>query len=140
MEESKKKPIMIAVIVVCLAAAGAITWKTTSKKRYTLDEIPDDRMSWVKCRNPDCGAEYQIRLKDYYRYIEEHGDPSVMMVPALICKTCEEESVYAAVKCEKCETVFEKGWKRGDFEDRCPKCDYSKIETDRREAAARRRR
>jgi predicted Zn-ribbon and HTH transcriptional regulator len=84
--------------------------------------------TWVKCRNPACEAEYQIDTRKYYEYIEKHADPSTLAIPPLVCEKCGEESVYQAVKCEKCALVFERGWKRGDYEDRCPDCDFSKIE------------
>ncbi len=65
MEESKKKPIMIGVIVVCLAVAVIITYS-----RYSggggIDDIPEGEMIWAKCNNPNCKAEYQIGLKAYH--------------------------------------------------------------------------
>ncbi|HUW19459.1 MAG TPA: hypothetical protein VMW16_09165 [Sedimentisphaerales bacterium] len=96
-------------------------------------------MTWVKCRNPKCRAEYEITKKEYYEYLEKNTTATMMTVPALICTRCGELSVYRAIKCEKCGLVFEASWKRGDFEDRCPKCGYSKIEDERKRAANMRR-
>jgi len=135
MQESKKKPIMIGVIVVCLAAAAVITYTTIKPDRYNFDEFKD-KMIWVMCRNPACDAEYQISLKDYFEYVEEHRGPGLSPVPGLICKKCGEDSVYEVVKCENCGLVFEKGAKPGDYEDKCPRCGYSKIEKDRERAAS----
>jgi len=137
MEESKKKPIMIGVIVVCLAAACVITWIWSSGSPTGIDAIDPKKMTWVKCRNPACEAEYQMPLKEYARQVEENMDYSsgVLAVPALVCKKCGEKSIFEAAKCPKCGLVFEKGWKRGDYEDRCPVCGYSQIEKDREEAA-----
>ncbi|MHC4617728.1 MAG: hypothetical protein ACYTEQ_08230 [Planctomycetota bacterium] len=140
MDESKKKPIMIGVIVVCLVAAGAIALKSRRRNEGIPKHFAKE-MTWVLCRNPNCKAEYEITKMDYYKYIEKHADPRSMMAPALPCQECNEESVYQAAKCEKeeCGVVFEVGWKRGDYEDRCPKCGHSAIERRRREAAARRK-
>ena len=123
---------MICVIVVCLAAAGTITYKTRSKggipKKFAKE------MMWVKCN--ECEAEYQINKLEYFTFLEKNTKPWTMEKPPLVCEKCGEKSVYRAVKCEKCESIFEPGWKSGDFEDRCPKCGYSKIEVDRKAAAA----
>lgn len=138
MEESMKKPVLLGVIVVCLVLAGVITFKVRSGKTG-IPEHFEKEMIWVKCRNPDCEATYQTTKKDYYEYIEAHVDPRMMEPPPLVCEKCKEESGYRAVKCEKCELVFEIGSVPADFEDRCPECKYSTIEKKRKEAAARRR-
>ncbi|HUW19252.1 MAG TPA: hypothetical protein VMW16_08125 [Sedimentisphaerales bacterium] len=140
MDESKKKPIMIAVIVVCLGAAAVIAYKSTRRNEGIPAHFAKE-MTWVKCRNPKCEAEYEITKKEYYEYLEKNTTPTMMSAPALICTKCGEPSVYRAVKCEKedCGIVFEANWKRGDYEDRCPKCGHSQIERERKEAAAARR-
>jgi hypothetical protein len=138
MEESKKKPIMIAVIVVCFVAAGAIYLK--SRPSTEAGGIPDylaKESVWLRCRAPACEHEYEIVKKDYFEKMEElraksRGD----FAPAMTCPKCSEPSVYEARKCEKCGLVFEAGTVPADYEDRCPdpKCGYSKIE-EAREAA-----
>lgn len=139
MEESKKKPIMIGVIVACLVVAGGIT--LFSRSDGGADGVPADfanKFTWMKCRNPDCGNEWKISLKDYYGFIEDYriNNPSVFADPAYICPKCNEESGYEAVKCEQCGLIFEKNAVPRDFEDRCPKCKFSKIEKQRAERAA----
>lgn len=130
MEESTKRPILLGVIVVCLVLAGVITFMTRSEKTG-IPESFAKQMTWVKCRNPDCEAEYQVNKKDYFDYIVKHKVPGSRTIPPLICKKCGEPGVYRAVKCEKCGLVFEIGTIPRDFEDRCPKCGYSKTEQDR---------
>jgi hypothetical protein len=131
MEESNKKPIMIGVIVVCAVVAVGITVLSRST-------IPADKMVWLKCRVGECEAEREVTLRDYYYMVEEKQKeiPGMPITPPLVCHACGEDSVYKAAKCAKCGLVFETGWKRGDFEDRCPKpeCGYSQIEVDRKEA------
>ena len=134
MEESRKKPIMIGAIVVCVAVAGAITYMNRSKSSDTFDNMKRGEMIWVKCRNPDCEAEYQIDEKDYFTYLREN--PVGLTTPPLFCEKCGEESVFKAVKCEKCGLVFEPGAVPKDFPDRCPnpQCGYSKTEEIRKRA------
>lgn len=157
MDESKKKPntsrrmpagflgmskhIMIAVVVVCLVVAAVITYSTMGPKQETgAGTIDPSKMTWVKCRNPQCEVEYEIPLRDYYMYIEEARSKEVTFAtPPLICKKCEEASVYKATKCEKCGLVFETGMGRkgkGDFNDRCPECGHSKLERLKKERDA----
>lgn len=109
MEQSRKKLIMISVIVVCVALAAAITYRTCHGRSGTLDDIPESEMIWVKGANKNCGAEYQMSKKEYFKDIEEHMDPMVMTAPPLICKKCGEPSIYRAEKCEKCGKVFSGG-------------------------------
>lgn len=136
MEESKKKPIMIGVIVVCAVAAVGITVLSRSGGRQGIESIPADEMVWLKCRNDKCEAEREVTLREYYRMVEEKQkeNPGVLITPPLVCHACGEDSTHKAAKCAECGLVFETGWKRGDFEDRCPKCDYSQIEVDRKAA------
>jgi len=88
---------------------------------------------WVKCNSPDCAAAYRISEQDYYQQIEERvkANPMALVTPALTCKRCGKESVYRAVKCEKCGHMFFYG-NPNDFNDRCPKCGYSKMENERK--------
>ena len=137
MEESKKKPIMIGVIVVCLAVAVIITYSRYSGGGGGIDSISEKEMIWVKCRNPSCEAEYQNSKKAYYKYIMDNPNPNPMIptAPPLICKECGEPSVFEAVKCANpdCGVVFFSGISGPtDHADRCPKCGQSKIEESRR--------
>jgi len=133
MGDSKKKPIMIAVIVACLGVAAAITYITSSGGGGGIETIDSSEMMWVKCSNPDCGGEYQIDEKGYLEYIREHQEG--MSTPPLVCKECGEESVYNAVKCPKCGVIFFHGSIReAKFKDTCPECGYSEIEDLRKKA------
>ena len=133
MEESRKKPIMVIATVVCLALAAVITYSRYSGSAGTIDSIPDSEMIWVKCRNKDCGEEYQMGLKAYYKDIMANANPIAPSAPALICKKCGEPSVYRAEKCEKCGKVFFWASVPNDFPDRCSYCGYSKTETSRKQ-------
>ena len=91
--------------------------------------------TWVMCRNEECGAAYQMNLKEYFKYVEKHADSRSTKPPALACKKCGQKNVFRAVKCAKCGLAFERGSVPADFADRCPQCSYSKIEEDRKKAA-----
>ncbi len=131
MDESKKKPIMIGAIVVCLVAAGLITLATRGG-RGGLETIPEESITWVKCRNEKCLDGWEMNTREYYKYLEEHHEPGSLFAPPIPCPKCGAESGYEAFKCPKCNKVWEKGTVSRDFEDRCPECKYSQIEVDRR--------
>ena len=131
MKAQNKKLIQIVVIMLCLGLAGAIVC-VSRPGRSGLDSIPRGQMIWVKCSNPDCGAEYEIDEKDYWEYIEEHRNPMSLSVPPLTCKDCEKKSIFRAVRCEKCGLVFFHGTNQTSFADTCPECGFSKMKEQRR--------
>jgi hypothetical protein len=135
-----KNQVMIGVIVVCLVAAGAITFKNLGKKGPDLSPFKG-QLTWVLCRNQECKHAYQMDLAEYYKFIVDNADPRSQLPPPITCPQCEEPSAYKAVKCAKCEEIFEEGAVPKDFVDRCPneECGYSQKEVDRKEAAAKRR-
>jgi predicted Zn-ribbon and HTH transcriptional regulator len=131
MEESKKKPIMIAVIVVCLVVAGIITFAKRSGGGGGYESIPEGKMTWVKCNNPDCKAEYQMEEREYFKAMKERLNPAAMMsTVALICEKCGKASLGKAHKCgnPSCGAVFFDNSVPNDHPDRCPKCKRSEIE------------
>ena len=140
MEDAKKKTIMIAIIILGFVVAGAISYKNYVRNKPTSFKSFAGQLTWVKCSNKNCNAEYQMDLKDYYTALKENPDPNYpSSIPALVCEKCRQKSVYLAEKCEKCGLVFylySSGAK--DFKDRCPKCRFSKIEEEEKldEAAA----
>ena len=136
MEDSAKKPIMIGVIVVCLLVAGLITYFTQFRKSGGLSGISSGEMMWVKCANKACNAEYQMARKDYFEALQKKADPFARTTPPLTCNKCQQESLYAAEKCQnpQCGIVFISGTIRGDFADRCPKCKQSATEESRKKA------
>lgn len=124
----------IGVLVLLAICAGGL-WASG---------VPSDATIWVKCRDPNCQAEYEMYLRKYFQeledYLEKHPDALEKPgYPPAVCEKCGRKSLYRAVKCEKCELVFEGGWKPEDFSDRCPECKYSTIEKLIRERAAKRR-
>lgn len=137
MQEYLKKQIMLGVIGGCLVLAGLITLMTRPRKMGIPAKFAKE-FKWVKCRDPNCAAEYQITKKDYFVHREKNTELWALEAPGLICKNCGKKSVYEAVKCEKCKLVFEiySSIPRS-FRDKCPKCGYSKINEDREHQRAR---
>jgi ribosomal protein L40E len=148
---NKKKLLMVLIIIICFALATAITYKKDAdyKKEMArpsgIETIDPNDLIWVKCTNTECNAEYQTGKRAYFEYLQEHPpspeqfaalmrDPNKNPTPGLICNECEQETVYRAEKCEKCDLVFVRGAVRHDFADRCTTCKYSKTEDLRKKA------
>ena len=134
MEDSKKKLFMILIIVVCLGVAGAVFMGTGRGGGGTIDDISDEKMTWVICMNKSCNAQYQMGLKDYYKSVQANSNPMAQVAPALTCKECSGQSIYKAVKCQNpaCGLVFREGSVPNDHQDRCPKCKQSATEESRK--------
>jgi len=130
MEENVKKRIFVGVIAGCLVVAGLVTWLTRPPKRGIPGRFAKE-LIWVKCRDPNCQAEYQVTKKNYYEYIEKNTQLWALEAPGLVCKKCGRKTVYEAVKCEKCGLVFKVYSVPRDFRDRCPQCGYSKMQDER---------
>jgi len=134
MEENAKKTLLIVIAVACLAAAGIITYKTMGGG--TTPGQPTGKM-WVKCNNPKCGNEYQVTSKEYSDFVMQNGGPRQFMMSGAVpmkCPKCNEDSVFKAMKCEKCGKVFFPGTVEGKTEDACPGCGYSKMEAEVKKA------
>ena len=131
MEDSKKKPVLIGVIVVCIVVAGLIILVRRGGASGGIDSIPDDKVLWVKCSNPNCKAEYKMSKKQYHIDVQERTNPMAQTVPLLTCEKCGKDSLFEAVKCANpsCGVVFIKGIAgRDDRPDRCPDCGQSETE------------
>jgi hypothetical protein len=136
MEESKKKLLKISTIVVCLVLAVVVFTKNSRRGPRGLTSIPRGDVVWVKCSNPQCGAEYQMNKREFLEKVEERsagGSPG--SAPPIACKQCRQLSARRAVKCEKCRHIFFYTPSRNDFPDRCPKCGHSEREARRKEQA-----
>ncbi|MGB2863098.1 MAG: hypothetical protein WBC05_07210 [Sedimentisphaerales bacterium] len=138
MEDSKKKPIMIGVIVVCIIVAGLITFARRGGESGGIDGIPDDKMTWVKCNNPSCKAEYEMGEKQYHIDMQERFNPMARTSPPLTCEKCGKDSLFQAVKCvnPSCGAVFFKDSFPNDHFDRCPECKQSETEEIRKKRLA----
>ena len=124
-----KKKIILIASACCLLLAAAIFFTTRSEN---LTGIPDlkGETTWVKCENPDCKISYEMAMRDYYQLVDTkmRGKGNRGM-PPIACKKCGKESLFRAVKCEKCQAVFFYVFGSvEDYADRCPGCGFSKLE------------
>ena len=126
MEDSKKKPLLIGIIIACFVLAVVITIATRSSNSGGIESIPEDSTMWVKCDNPKCNAKYQMNQREYYKFVTENTGPADLYAPPMTCKECGEQSVYKAIKCPKCGEVFYSGAAGKRIKDTCPKCGFSK--------------
>lgn len=124
MEDSKKKWIMIGILVVCAVAAVGVTIATRSTGGSGLKS---GMMMWVKCSDPQCGKSYEMDKKEYFDYVKDQQQKGVANVK-LTCKECGKQTVMQAVKCEQCKAIFFYGAVRNDLGDRCPECGYSNTD------------
>ncbi len=89
--------------------------------------IPSGKMVWIMCSNPDCGATYQMDMKDYFEYVQQY-EGGLIAPPPLICEKCGEQSAFRAMECKKCGKIFFMSAVSEDYPDKCPECGYSRIE------------
>ncbi len=128
MEDSAKKIVLIVVSIAIIAAAGIFVYKTTFSGSEGGGTTAATSKMWVKCNNPKCGNEYQITFKEYNDFVNKNGGPRQFMMSGAVpmkCTKCNEDSVYRALKCEKCGKVFFPGTVENKPEDTCPGCGYS---------------
>jgi hypothetical protein len=127
-----KNTVYAVVIAVCILGAVLVFVHRRSARSGGINNISDTEKVWVKCAK--CGQSYEMGLKQYYKEVEDKAkaNPSPMpMTMPLTCEKCGQDAVRKAFKCEKCGEVFFANSVPNDFEDRCPKCKNSAIETAR---------
>ena len=91
MEESRKKPVMLGVIVVCFVLAGVV-YLRTRPGRLDLSGFKG-KLTWVLCRNSECGHSWEMDLEEYHKFIQKNADPRSPLPPPITCKECGEPSV-----------------------------------------------
>ncbi len=84
------------------------------------------------------GDSYELS-RDEFRKLMQEKSPEGMMGPmmgpmgggmmAYKCQICGQDDAFIAQKCQKCGEVFTMDYQiTDDYPDRCPACDYSRIE------------
>ena len=132
MDDSGKKRVMVAIVVICLITAGVITFIFNNP--FSSGGGSRGPMQML-CVNPDCGYAFEISQKEFREQMMEKGPAGQMMMgpmaapPAFTCPKCGEQSAYMATKCPKCGKVFINDYSiTDDYPDRCPECGYSAME------------
>ena len=129
MDLLNNKPLMLLIFIVIVVSAGIIAHKNATKPEplIGIESVAPNETVLVKCKNADCGVEYEIGQKEYFKTLQESIDPLKMGTPGIICNKCGQEEVYRAIKCTKCGKTFFYGESEG-FVDKCTECGFSPME------------
>lgn len=137
--KAERLRLLLAAVVTAALVVMCVLIFMNEASRSQLQFKPIAGSTWLKCRDPNCAAQYQIPLQQYHDFVEEYADPTVLAVPEMVCKKCGRKTIHRAFKCANCDLISFLGSIRSDFEDRCPSCGYSQKQHDRRRAAEQRR-
>ena len=115
-----EKKVSYMLIISCLILATGIFLLST-KKSGGLDSLDASEKLWMICVDKGCNATFEVNKVEYFKWIRENRVG--LYIPPKVCEKCGKESAFRAIKCDKCDFVF-----AFTSTDRCPKCNYSKIE------------
>ncbi len=127
METKQRRLITIALS--CFAAALVIIIVVYNPFRHRTPL--HDRPIYMLCT--ECKHPFVMTHDEYYKVLQDKGaigpGGPITPPPPIACPACNKDAAYAAQKCEKCGNVFfADPTAYGDYQDRCPKCRYSKAE------------
>jgi ssDNA-binding Zn-finger/Zn-ribbon topoisomerase 1 len=129
------KPVMVGFVAVCLVLAVVLFFVMGTEEKGGYEQLAG-QLTWVKCNNPDCNAEYEMDTAEFKGLIAEQKKLNLIYPgdPPVACKECGQLSLLQATKCPKCGNVFFRG-ELGPthFKDECPKCGYSEIKERRQQ-------
>lgn len=125
MDDDRKKPVMVVLVVAFLALAGGVTyWTQFRGGGQTVEAEP----VFLKCQS--CGYVRETNTRDLQEEVDQgkirYDDEGVAFFP---CPQCGKADMARAMKCEKCGEVFIPNYSNPRVNpDRCPKCKYSAAE------------
>ncbi|MHC4707418.1 MAG: hypothetical protein ACYS8I_10080 [Planctomycetota bacterium] len=137
--KAEKLRLLLAAVVTTALVIMCVLILMNEASRSRMQPAPILGSTWLKCRDPNCAAQYQIPLQQYHDFVEEYADPTVLGLPEMACKECGRKTVHRAFKCANCRIISFLGSIQADFEDRCPYCDHSQKQQNRKKAAEQRR-
>jgi hypothetical protein len=103
MTSDKKKLAMLGIIVVCFGLAVGITVYRRHKEGSVprgIESIKRGDMTWVKCDNAACEAEYQMDKRDYFEYLEANP-PTAEQFVAMMSGTISQTDALSAGTAER---------------------------------------
>ena len=127
MEAAQKRRIAIALGFFAAALIITVVFYNPFRRRTPLY----DRPIYMLCT--ECNHSFTLTHGEYYKILQEEGaigpGGPIAPPPPIVCPACHKKAAYAAQKCDKCGNVFfADPAAYGDYQDRCPKCRYSKAE------------
>ena len=127
MEATQKRKTIIATVL--FATALIVTFVVYNPFRHRTPLY--DRPIYLLCK--ECNHSFTMTHDEYYKILLEKGaigpDGPITPPPPIVCPGCNKEAAFTAQKCDKCGNVFfPNPAAYGDYQDRCPKCGYSKSE------------
>jgi len=135
MDDDKRKPVMIGIIIACVALAVGVTIYTTTGGGGGGGGGAKGKLT-ILCT--ECGESSELSRDEFREKMQASADQGMMGLmgpmggsPVLTCSACGEDAAQLAVKCKECDTVFTQDYEaaaEGDYSDRCPECDYSETE------------
>lgn len=127
METTQRR--LITIASACFATTLVIIIVVYNPFRYRSPL--DDRPIYMLCT--DCNHPFVMTHNEYYKVLQDKGaigpGGPISPPPPIVCPACNKAAAFAAQKCDKCGNVFfPNPTAYGDYQDRCPKCRYSKAE------------
>jgi phage FluMu protein Com len=119
--------VKIVIAITCLILAAVVTFLFTKGRSDNMDSLRG-KIVYLKCVY--CGNTSQCSAVEYYDEVEKRTTPQNAQ-PLLPCEKCGKDGVALAVKCEKCGNIFLPSESSNVFQDKCPKCGFSKKEANR---------
>jgi Zn finger protein HypA/HybF involved in hydrogenase expression len=117
---SDKTKISIAAVFLVLAV-GLISFRTAANGDK-FESLEGEKI-YALCIN--CGDVSQMDAKTYYKQVEALTTMQNAQ-PRLVCESCKTAGVEKGLKCESCGNIFVPKDKYGNYDDKCPKCGFSK--------------
>ncbi len=126
MDDDKRKPVMIGIIITCIVLAVGVTICTsTGGGTDSSDTAGSFLLLCTECNESFKMSRNELRTE----MLQATGGAPVGVVeqtPAIACKSCGKNAAQLAIKCKSksCEAVFIRD-PQADF---CPECGYSDEE------------
>lgn len=115
----------IVAAVVCIVLAIAFIALRKNGDKGGLDSLKG-QIVYTKCL--ECGDVAEVDAVEYFKEVEDKTTLQNAQ-PLLTCTKCGKNAVTEAIKCDNCGDIFVPKDKYGNYDDKCPKCGYSKRES-----------
>lgn len=119
----RKKPLVIATIVVLLGAALYVGFGYLASPAARANELP----VVLKCANPACGEV--LRTTREVVNNQTTLDPEQLAAPGLKCTKCNQQTQATALVCPNDGEIYLARTAKGTA--LCPKCGFDKEAADR---------